>query len=41
MKSIKIFGSAPDFGFGHSTELSTGIIQTEGDTNILFTHSRL
>jgi len=41
MNSIKIFGPAPDFGFGHTTEVSTHIIQTEGDMNILFRHSRL
>jgi len=31
MKSVKIFGPAPDFRFDHSNEVSTGIIQTEGD----------
>ena len=29
----------PNFGFDHSTEVSNDVIQTDSDTNILFTHS--
>jgi len=37
----KPFDPTPNFGFGLSTEVLTSSIQTEGDTNMLFTHSSL
>ena len=36
MAAYKTRGQAPNFGFGHSNKVSTGIIQTEGDINIFF-----
>jgi hypothetical protein len=39
MNAINSFVQAQISVFGHSTEESTGIIQTEGDMNILFTNS--
>jgi len=35
MKSIKAFGPAPNISFGHSTEVSAGIIQTESNINFV------
>jgi len=37
MNSIKSLGSV-SITFGYSTDVSTGIIQTESDINILFRH---
>jgi gamma-glutamyl phosphate reductase len=34
MNSTTKFGSAPSFGFGQSTEVSTGIIHRHGDMKI-------
>jgi len=38
MKGIEAFDPAPNLTFGHSTDVSTVIIQTEGDINILYAH---
>jgi hypothetical protein len=39
MNSIKKLVAQPQISvFGHSTEVSPGIIRTKGDTNILFTN---
>jgi len=41
MNSIKNLWPSHNYGFYQSAEVSAGIIRTEGDVNILFTHSGL